>query len=76
MRSIGWAVSALVIVAAVFGVSPGAPGPRALAAARQAVDLELVIATDVSPSIDQAEARLQREGIAEAFLNPQVIQAI
>lgn len=49
---------------------------RASAAARQAVDLELVIATDVSPSIDQAEARLQREGIASAFRHPEVIQAI
>ena len=44
--------------------------------ARQAVDLALVIATDVSPSIDAQEAHLQREGIAEAFANPQVIQAI
>jgi hypothetical protein len=49
------------------------PVPRA---ARQAVDVQLVIATDVSPSIDEMEAHLQREGIAEAFANPQVIQAI
>src|SRR6185295_1445269 len=42
----------------------------------EAVDVELVIATDVSPSIDPQEAQLQREGIAEAFLNPQVVSAI
>jgi hypothetical protein len=47
-----------------------------LAAAPEPVDVELVIATDVSPSIDFSEARLQREGIAEAFLNPEVVQAI
>ena len=46
------------------------------AAALEPVDLELVIATDVSPSIDESEAHLQREGIVEAFLNPQVVEAI
>ena len=60
---------------AIFAFAALGAGP-AFSAARQAVDLELVIATDVSPSIDEAEARLQREGIAEAFLNPQVVQAI
>ena len=45
-------------------------------AATQAVDLELVIATDVSRSIDPEEALLQREGIADAFRNPAVIRAI
>ena len=45
-------------------------------AAAQPVDLELVIATDVSRSIDRDEAMLQREGIAGAFRNPAVIRAI
>lgn len=40
------------------------------------VDLELVLATDVSRSIDEMEARLQREGIAAAIRNPAVIEAI
>ncbi len=40
------------------------------------VDLELVLATDVSRSIDVMEARLQREGIAAAIRNPAVIEAI
>jgi hypothetical protein len=39
-------------------------------------DLELVIATDVSQSIDSDEARLQRQGIAEAFRSKEVIDAI
>lgn len=46
------------------------------AAAKEYVDLELVIATDVSRSIDSDEARLQREGIAAAFRSKQVIDAI
>jgi len=51
----------------------GAPLP---AAAATPVDLELVIATDVSYSIDEEEAMLQREGVARAFRSAEVIRAI
>ncbi|MGB0630815.1 MAG: DUF1194 domain-containing protein [Alphaproteobacteria bacterium] len=44
--------------------------------AREYVDLELVIATDVSRSIDSDEARLQRQGIAAAFKSEEVVKAI
>jgi hypothetical protein len=40
------------------------------------VDLELVLAVDVSTSIDEGEFALQRNGYAQAFLNPDVIAAI
>jgi hypothetical protein len=40
------------------------------------VDLLLVLAVDVSESIDRREARLQRLGHAEALIDPQVIAAI
>lgn len=60
------------IAAGIFAI-PIAP---CFAAAPEPVDVELVIATDVSPSIDVSEARLQRQGIADAFANPQVVQAI
>ena len=56
---------------ALLGWSTPAP-----AAAAQQVDLKLVIATDVSGSINDEEARIQREGTAEAFLDPDVIKAI
>jgi len=42
----------------------------------QAVDLALVIATDTSRSIDEQEARLQREGVAAALRHPDIISAI
>jgi hypothetical protein len=45
-------------------------------AAQQQVDLKLVLATDVSGSIDNDELRLEREGTADAFLDPDVIKAI
>lgn len=46
------------------------------AAAKEYVDLELVIATDVSRSIDAEEAELQRRGIVAAFRSKEVIDAI
>jgi len=40
------------------------------------VDLELVLAVDVSTSIDENEFALQRNGYAQAFMNPEIIAAI
>ncbi len=40
------------------------------------VDLELILAIDVSGSIDEDEAALQRQGYLKALVHPQVIQAI
>src|SRR5689334_2288938 len=40
------------------------------------VDLELVLATDVSRSVDENEAALQRDGAVAAFRSPEVVRAI
>jgi hypothetical protein len=40
------------------------------------VDLELILAADVSRSIDNDEFKLQREGIASALQSPEVLRAI
>ncbi|MCA3261308.1 MAG: DUF1194 domain-containing protein [Telmatospirillum sp.] len=40
------------------------------------VDLELVLAVDVSYSVDADEARLQREGYFTALRHPRVLQAV
>jgi len=40
------------------------------------VDLELILAIDVSGSIDEEEAALQRQGYLRALVHPQVLQAI
>jgi hypothetical protein len=47
--------------------------PRAVA---EPVDLLLVLAADVSRSVDHAKFKLQREGYAAAIANPQVLDAI
>lgn len=46
------------------------------ASAQLAVDLELVLAVDASGSVDDDEFRLQLHGIAAAFRDPKVVEAI
>lgn len=46
------------------------------ARAEEAVDVALVLAVDVSRSIDEDEARLQREGYRNAISDPVVVAAI
>jgi len=58
----------LVLVAAI--VSGGA------AKAQVAVDLELVLAVDISRSMDYDEQQLQRDGYVEALRHPEVVAAI
>ena len=57
----------LALLALLFAASPAAALP---------VDLELILAVDVSRSIDADEARLQRQGYVQALTDPRVIQAI
>jgi hypothetical protein len=61
--------------AAIAAIVLALMAARPLAAA-EPVDLELVLAIDVSGSIDQEEAALQREGYLSALTHPQVIAAI
>jgi hypothetical protein len=48
----------------------------ATAAAAQPVDLALVLAVDVSRSVDDEEYRIQKDGYADAFASRAVIEAI
>jgi hypothetical protein len=51
-------------------------GPVPAAAQMTEVDVELVLAVDVSRSMDLEEQRVQRDGYIAAFRHPEVIQAI
>ena len=63
--------------AAVIALSVAAMGPLAgTARAAQAVDVALVLAADVSRSINDDEFTLQRHGYAAAITDPRVIDAI
>lgn len=48
----------------------------ALARADDPVDVALVLAVDVSRSVDEDEARLQREGYRSALTDPRLVEAI
>ena len=62
-------VAAIGAMAPVVGLSPSAR-------ATVPVDLELALAVDVSGSIDEDEAALQRAGYIAAFRDPGIIKAI
>jgi len=63
-----WSILAILIGLTAFAGLAGA--------APMAVDLELVLAVDVSRSVDAEEAVLQRTGYVSAFRHPGVIDAI
>ena len=50
--------------------------PARRAGAEEPVDVALVLAVAVSRSIDEDEARLQREGYRAAVSDPRVVEAI
>ena len=60
----------MAVLAWVF-LAPCSPG-----SARTAVDLELVLAIDSSTSVDKREFSLQLEGLARAFRDPELLEAI
>ncbi|WP_376097252.1 DUF1194 domain-containing protein [Roseomonas sp. CCTCC AB2023176] len=63
------AASGAALLPAIGGIPPAR-------AAEEAVDLLLVLAVDVSRSIDEDEARLQRQGYKEAMSDPRIVDAI
>jgi Protein of unknown function (DUF1194) len=65
------ALTKLAFAATVSVVTASASG-----ALGQNVDIELVLAVDVSSSVDNGEQILQRRGYVAAFRDPQVIAAI
>lgn len=67
-RFVGGMAMIVLMAGAAFGAKP--------AAAQQRVDLELVLAVDVSASVNTAEYELQMHGIAAAFRDAEVVSAI
>jgi hypothetical protein len=75
----GLAIGSLAALIATSGPAPtgSAPTPFNRGAGQAVpVDLELVLAVDVSRSIDADEFDLQRQGYARAIVNPSILSAI
>jgi hypothetical protein len=69
MRLRQFVLSALVTAAAALPLHAAAPTDNY-------VDLKLVLAVDMSGSMDAREQQMQRDGYAQAFRDPEVIKAI
>src|ERR1044071_6149723 len=65
-----WFRCAIVVLVFSFGA------PALRASATEPVDLLLVLAADVSRSVDSLKFQLQREGYAAALADPRVLDAI
>jgi len=66
----------VVIPVLALVAATGLLAKAATAGEKPAVDLALLLAVDISGSIDADEARLQREGYARAIADPAVVKAI
>jgi len=66
------AVAASILLAALAGASV----PARAAGGNDVVDVELVLAVDVSLSMDENSYRMEMQGYADAFRDPAVQQAI
>jgi hypothetical protein len=60
----------------VAGALAGIASPQPAVPEEDRVDLQLVLAVDVSGSMDLRERRFQRQGYVEAFAHPEVLEAI
>lgn len=70
-----WTLRSLA-AAAIAGALCAAAGPASARGGPTEVDVELVLAVDVSYSMDPEEQALQRQGYIDAITSPQVLEAI
>jgi hypothetical protein len=75
LRSWSW-FSCLRAAAPVLALAAAIGSPAAGQTAPPAVDLQLVLAVDVSGSVNQMRFELQRDGYVAAFRHPHVLAAI
>jgi hypothetical protein len=73
MRLIRRSLSMFIVAVSMLALANVAP---TRVAAAEAVDLLLVLAADVSRSVDAQKFQLQRDGYAAAITDPRVIEAI
>ncbi len=78
MPSLGYRLSRrrLGIFCLALGASLAVPLTAGPARAQADVDLQLVLAVDVSGSVNEARFELQKRGYVAAFRNPRLLQAI
>lgn len=71
----GWRAAVLAVLGGLSAMA-AVPGSAFARNGSQEVDVELVVAVDISYSMDPEEQALQRQGYVEAFNSPVVLDAI
>ncbi len=75
----GVSIGAVLVAGAIAGGGIAAPNPGTRLADKEtvaSVDVELVLAVDVSYSMDMDELAIQREGYAQAIVSKEFLQAL
>jgi hypothetical protein len=70
--TIPWVAALALATSLAINTAPG----LAAGVGQEQVDLQLVLAVDASGSVNDEEYRLQLNGIAQAFMDPEIIEAI
>jgi hypothetical protein len=73
---LAWLTASLSILSMGEAAAQRAAADRPAPASPANVDIELILAVDISGSIDPDEAKLQRDGYARAIADPAVVKAI
>lgn len=73
---LGTARTLLLAAMAMMLLDPLGPRPARAAGGEACFDVALVLAVDASGSVSAGEYRLQRDGIAAAFRDPAVVEAL
>lgn len=73
---LAWLTASLSIFAMDEAAAQRSPARQGAPSAEANVDIELILAVDISGSIDPDEAKLQRDGYARAIADPAVVKAI
>ena len=69
-------LAGICLAAATAATPASAQSPDRIDLAQEKVDLELVLAVDISVSMSRDELEIQREGYAAALTDPEVVRAI
>lgn len=75
-KCMGRLIAVSICLALTLAAFAAIPGFIRSSVAQQRVSIELVLATDISVSVDAREYRLQMAGIANALREPEIIETI
>lgn len=76
MNALSMIAASIAAAVSVLPITPAVPPGRPSRVAAVPVDVALVLAVDVSQSMDSEEQRVQRDGYVSALRSPEIVQAV